>query len=208
MFGLNRRELRMLAPLETPIRIQDFLDTVPCNLEKTGQTYRSPRRSLRDGKMHCLEGALVAAVALWIHGRPPLLLDLKTDDDVDHVVALYRVGRCWGAISKTNHATLRFRDPVYRTLRELALSYFHEYFDDRTGRKLLTSASARAFDLRRHGEGWVTAEEDLHAIAEALDEAAHVRLVPRASAAHLREADAMERKAGRLLEWRRNDPRT
>lgn len=208
MFGLNARELALLRPLDTPIRIQDFLDRFPCNLEKGGQTYRSPRRALASGKMHCLEGALVAALALWLHRRPPLLLDLKTEEDVDHVVALYRVSNRWGAISKTNHATLRFRDPVYATIRELALSYFHEYFDNETGIKLLRSHSTRPFDLRRLGTGWVTARADLHGLAAALDEAPHSLLVPRASLPHLRLADAMERKAGRIVEWSRRDPRT
>ena len=121
----------------------------------------SPRRALREGKMHCFEGALLAATALWLRGEGPLLLDLKTKDDFDHVVALYKKNDRWGAISKTNHATLRFRDPVYRTVRELAVSYFHEYFDNKSGKKTLRSYS-RPLDLRTFGTNWITTEKDLY----------------------------------------------
>ncbi len=208
MFGLTKIEMRDLRTLTTPARIQDFLDAFPVNLEKNGGTYMSPRRVLAEQKMHCFEGALVAALAFWIRGGRPLLLDLKTHGDVDHVVALYRVRGYWGAVSKTNHATLRFRDPVYRTLRELGLSYFHEYFNDTTGRKVLRSCSARPFDLRRFGTSWVTSAENLQPLADAIDQAPHQQLVAKANIRHLRRADAMERRAGDLREWHTADPRT
>ncbi len=115
MFGLAKSELTTLKKLSTPIKIQDYLDSLPINWEHGGETYMSPRRVLREKKAHCLEGALLAACALWIAGKKPLLLDLKTSGDEDHVVALYREGGRWGAISKNNHVTLRFRDPVYLT---------------------------------------------------------------------------------------------
>ena len=137
MFGLTKQELKIFKKLNTPIKIQDFLDKIPMNWEKKGETYFSPRRALEARKMHCLEGAIFAATALWLQGEKPLLLDLKAKGDDDHVVALYRRNGYWGAISKTNHAALRFRDPVYKTIRELALSYFHEYFLDRDGKKIL-----------------------------------------------------------------------
>src|SRR3989338_6552129 len=127
MFGLSKKELAIFKKLNTPIKIQDFLDKIPMNWEKKGETYFSPRRALEARKMHCLEGAIFAATALWLQGEKPLLLDLKAKGDDDHVVALYRRNGYWGAISKTNHAALRFRDPVFKTLRELAVSYFHEY---------------------------------------------------------------------------------
>lgn len=202
MFGLTTQELGILKKLRTPIRIQEYIDTFPINFEEHGETYMSARRTLREKKMHCLEGALVAALALWLQGERPLLLDLKAEGDDDHVVALYRKNGYWGAISKTNHATLRFRDPVYRTLRELALSYFHEYTHPKTGKKCLRSYSARPFDLRKLGRGWVACEDDLHHIAEAIDDAPHTRLFPKQQEAHVRKADKMERRAGALIEWR------
>src|SRR3989344_5895747 len=130
-YGLTRTELVALRRLRTPQKIQDFLNTLPANFELRGETYRSPRGVLRDRTAHCFEGALLAAAAFLVNGEPLLLLDLKTAADVqdtDHVVALFRRRGRWGSVSKTNHAVLRYREPVYRTVRELALSYFHEYF--------------------------------------------------------------------------------
>lgn len=207
-FGLTRSELSILMPLTTPIKIQDWLDATPLNWEKHGETYMSPRRTLRAHKMHCLEGALLAAATLWLHNEPPLLLDLKTNHDIDHVVALYKRHGYWGAISKTNHASLRFRDPMYKTLRELALSYFHEYFEDRTGKKVLSSYSSQPFNLKILGTNWITAEEDLLSIVKAVDWAPHRRLIPKRNVRLVRPADRMERRAGKLIEWPRSDQRT
>src|SRR3954468_3158885 len=140
-------EFRVLKKLNSPRKVQDFLDTVPINFERGGETCMSPLRTLRRNRAHCMEGALVAALALWMHGRPPLIMDLKTsNDDVDHLVAVFKIGRHWGGITKTNHAVLRYREPVYRDLRELAMSFFHEYFLD-SGKKTLRAYS-EPFDLR------------------------------------------------------------
>lgn len=126
MYGLTPKEYQFLKRLNTPNKIQDYLDTLPINYEKSGETYHSPRFVLQHKKAHCLEGALLAAVALMIQGYKPLLLDLRTTSrDTDHVVASENFNGYWGAISKTNHAVLRYRDPIYKTPRELALSYFH-----------------------------------------------------------------------------------
>jgi len=208
MFGLSKKELVVFKKLNTPIKIQNFLDKIPMNWEKRGETYMSPRRALRAQKMHCLEGAIFAATALWLRGEKPLLLDLKAKGDDDHVVALYRRNGYWGAISKTNHAALRFRDPVYKTIRELALSYFHEYFRDRDGKKTLVSYSSKPFDLRRFGVKWVTAEEDLHHIVEAIDIAPHKQIYPKKNRGLIRPADVMERRAGKIIEWKRSHPKT
>lgn len=196
-----------LKKLNTPVAIQNFLDAVPINWEKRGETYMSPQRALQANKMHCFEGALVAAVALWMHGEPPLVMDLKAHGDDDHVVALYKRNGYWGAISKTNHATVRFRDPVYKTIRELALSYFHEYFSNATGKKCLVSYSGPV-NLKRFGTRWLTAKEDLDAMAVAIDSVRHFKFYPQKNAIFLRRADAMERKAGELVEWRKKDRRT
>ena len=208
--GLAKRQYQTLARLRTPINIQDFLDALPMNWENGGDTHRSPACALRAKKAHCIEGALLAAAALWIAGEPPLLMDLWADeerDGEDHLVALYKRGRYWGAVSKTNHASIRFRDPIYRTPRELALSYFHEWFLNTTGEKTLTAYS-RPYDLSRLGPDWVAAREDLWHLDDILNALPHYPLMPRGHERYLRRADAMERRAGRLIEWKRSDPRT
>ena len=208
MFGLTKDELAVLKKLSSPIKIQNYLDTIPMNFEKKGETYMSPRRVLRENKAHCLEGALLAATALWLNGEKPLLFDLQAPGDDDHVVALYYRHGYWGAISKTNHAALRFRDPVYKTLRELALSYFHEYFSNQTRRKTLRAHSTAPFNLKKLGTKWIIAEEELYKIAEAVDQAPHDQLVTQPNLRLIRPADAMELKAGKIIEWRESNPRT
>jgi len=208
--GFTRVEYATLARLTTPIKIQDFLDTLAFNHEKGGDTHASPRRVLKAGKAHCIEGALLAAAALWIAGEPPLIMNLSSrmgKGDVDHVVTLYKRGGRYGAIGKTNHAVLRFRDPVYRTPRELALSYFHEWFINETREKTLECYS-KPLDLRRFGTDWITAEKDLWDVADALAERKHYFLVPKGNWRHVRKADDMELAAGQLVEWTKSDPRT
>ncbi|OHA83806.1 MAG: hypothetical protein A2937_01910 [Candidatus Yonathbacteria bacterium RIFCSPLOWO2_01_FULL_47_33b] len=210
MFGLSKEELAVLKKLSTPQKIQDYLDALPQNHEKNGETYLSPRRVLREQKAHCIEGALLAAVALWLQGERPLLLDLKTvniEIDSDHVVALYKKNGYWGAISKTNHAVLRYRDPIYKTVRELALSYFHEYFLVTNGEKTLRGYS-RPVSLKRFGTDWITAEENLSHIAEALDTVIHFPLIPTGNEHHIRPASPVERKACSIPEWSKDNLRT
>jgi hypothetical protein len=208
MFGLSKKELAVLQKLTTPEKIQDFLDRLPINHCKNGPTCFSPRRVLREKKAHCIEGAMLAATALWLHGEPPLLLDLRSNkDDYDHVVALYKQNGYWGALSKTNYPVLRYRDPIYRTVRELALSYFHEYILLETGEKTLLCYS-RPFSLKSFGTEWMTAEADLWDIACALDETQHFNLVPKKNAKFLRPASRLEKKAGALFEWDKKNRRT
>ena len=208
MFGLNRREQAILRKLSTPRKIQDFLDRLPVNYEKSGDTHFSPRRVLREGKAHCVEGALLAAAALWMHGKPPLLLDLKTIEfDDEHVVALFKEHGHWGAISKTNHAVVRYRDPIYKTVRELAMSYYHEYFRDRDGLKTLASYS-RPFDLRTLGDYWVTSEKDLWELDDILNRVPHYKVVPKKCRRLVRRATPFERKVLNVREWSPRDPRT
>ncbi len=203
MENISRAERRVFERLSTPTRIQDYLERLPANFETTGETCRSPRRVINDRTAHCVEGALLAAAALWYHAQPPLLLDLKTTtDDLEHVVALFRRGGYWGAISKTNHAVLRYREPVYRSVRELAMSYFHEYFLD-NGKKTLRSFS-RPFDLRGHRlRGWVTSADDLWNVCSALDQSPHQAIVPSSMIRDLRRADPIEREAGKIVQWKR-----
>ena len=201
--NLNARELILFRKLNSPKKIQDFLEAVPINFDHKKDTCASPRTMLRKNKAHCIEGAFFAAAVLWFHGQKPLLLDLQAvDDDYDHVVALFRGKKgYWGAISKTNHAVLRYREPVYKSVRELTLSYFHEYFDD-GGRKNLRAFS-RPFNLAKFGNGWITSNTDLWHIAEALDDSPHFKILTRSMISQLRRADAIEIKAGKLIEWKR-----
>ena len=208
--GLTKRDYEKLARLTTPIKIQDFLDTLPMNWEKSGDTHHSPALALAARKAHCIEGALIAATALWIAGERPLLMDLwanEARDGEDHLVALYTRGAYWGAISKTNHAALRFRDPIYRTVRELALSYFHEWFLNTTGEKTL-EAYSMPYNLSRLGTSWVASREDLWHLDDILNAVRHYPLVPKGHVPHVRPADGVELRAGRLVEWKRSDMRT
>lgn len=205
MYGLSPSELRILKPLTTPEKIQDFLDTLPTNFEKRGETCMSPRRVLRERIAHCMEGAMLAALALRLHGHPPLVMDLKVrSEDDDHIVTPFKIKGHWGAISKTNHGTVRYRDPVYRTLRELVMSYFHEYTDTK-GYKVLHWYSAPVNLSRFDRRGWVTAEEELFYIPQYIDTARHYQLLKPSHKKILRRADRMERKLGSMLEWKEKE---
>ena len=205
IFRLNKKEEALFKKLRTPEKIQDYLDTLPFNLEKYGLTFYSPRAVIREGKAHCIEAACLAAAALWYHGADPLILDLRAlRYDYDHVVTLFKQNGYWGAISKTNHGVLRYRDPIYRTVRELALSYFHEYYLTTTGRKTLREYS-RPFNLKRFGTQWMTSEESLIDIAEALDRSRHYSLVPKVNERWLRPAASIEKEMGAIPEWKKTD---
>ena len=173
-FGLSRESARTLRSLKTPARIQKFLDAMTYQYEDTAW---SPQRALREGKGHCLEGALVAAAALRLNGHPPLLMDLEAVHDDDHVIALYRERGLWGGIAKSNFAGLRFRTPVYRTLRELALSYFEHYYNLR-GERTLRAYSTPVNLERVDRQAWMTAEEDVWCVTELLLAAKHYPLFP------------------------------
>lgn len=208
MYGLTSHELKLLRSLRTPKKIQDFLDTLPINFEDGGDTCMSPRMVLKKKTAHCMEGAMLAALALRLAGHKPLVMDLKvTDDDYDHVVALFREHGCWGAISKTNHGTLRYRDPIYKTIRELAMSYFHEY-TTKSGKKVLRSYS-RPVDLSRFDEqGWMTQEDDVWYVPEYIDGVRHFTMLTPRQTKNLRPSDAMERTLGSLLEWKAQGKRS
>ena len=199
--GLAARERAILARLATPERIQRFIDAIPANHEAGGETVLSVREVLRQHRAHCIEGAFVAACALWVNGRPPLVMHLDCDPaDWPHVVALFRRGRAWGAISKSNHIGLRYRDPVYRNLRELAMSYFHEYCD-RHGRRTLVSHSA-AFDLRRVDPAlWVTSAAPCWEAHDRLANLRHYPLVAPRQRAVLSRLDPFERKISSIAQF-------
>lgn len=206
---LTADERRLFARLNAPSKIQDHLDTLPINFELTGETYLSPRRVIREKRAHCMEGAVFAAAVLAYHGQKPILMDLQTaDPDDDHVIALFRDGDLWGAISKTNHPILRYRDAIYRTPRELAMSYFHEYFLEENGKKTLRTYSA-PFDISKFApEKWVTSAEDLGWLAGALDWSRHFPLLSKVSIKKLRPASRIERRAISLTEWNERGKKT
>lgn len=207
MFGFTQTELAVLKPLNTPEKIQDFLDILPANLSERGDTLYSPRLVLREQKATCIEGALLAVAVLTLHHQPAWLLDLRTKQyDQDHVVTLFKKGRYWGALSKTNHAVLRYRDPIYRSVRELALSYFHEFFMASDGRKTMLDYS-KPFSLHRFGTAWMTSEKDLWSLGMALDDTRHFSILPQDHRIRLRQATSIERSAYALVEWPGHDPR-
>jgi hypothetical protein len=191
-FGLSRAELRTLRALKTPQRIQSFVDALAYQYADTAG---SPKRVLRERKGHCLEGALLAAAALRVNGHPPLLMDLEAVRDDDHVVALYRERGLWGGIAKSNFAGLRFRAPIYRTLRELAVSYFEHYYNLRGDRTL--RAWAGPVNLARLDRlGWMTEEEDVWCVPELLIAARHHPLFPHEVARALPRLDRRSFEAG------------
>ena len=191
-FGLSPREVRTLRDLKTPAKIQKFVDSIDYQYADTAL---SPRRVLRERKGHCLEGALVAAAALRMNGHKPLLMDLEAVRDDDHVIALYRVQGLWGGIAKSNFAGLRFRAPVYRTLRELALSYFEHYYNLR-GERTLRAYSAPVNLTRLDGNAWMTSEEDVWCVTDLLIAARHYPLVPHKVASALPRLDRRSFQAG------------
>jgi hypothetical protein len=192
--GFNPKELRKLRSLKTPAGIQAYLDDLPYHLADTAW---SPRVVLREGTAHCLEGAIFAAAALRVVGFPPLLLDLEADHDTDHVIAVFKSRGHWGALAKSNFTGCRYREPVHRTLRELALSYFNTYFNlrgERTLRRYSRPVNLAKFDRR----GWMTSEKGVWFIAEHLCDIPHRPLLKRGLEKHLVRIDARTMKAEML----------
>ncbi len=201
MFGLDEKELKILRQLNTPKKIQDFLNEMPINFEERGDTCMSPRMVLKQNKAHCIEGAMLAAVALRLNGEKPLVVDMTASkNDFDHVICVFRRNGMWGCVSKTNHAVLRYREPIYRNIRELIMSFFHEYSDD-FGKKNLRSYSLPV-DLSRFDYlNWITAEEDVWFVPDYLAKVRHFPILNLKQIHGLRRADDIEIKAGKLLEW-------
>lgn len=198
MYGLDKSEEIFLRSLSTPSKVQDYLDSLPFNFEENGETCMSPKRVLQEHKAHCLEGGMLAAVALMLQGRKPLLMNLKVDRrDDDHVVALFQEHGYWGAVSKTNHAVLRYRDPVYRSVRELAMSYFHEYFLTKDGSKTMKGYS-KPINLRKFGIKWITEEKDLWGIAESIFDGEHEEVIPKENRCLIQKASKVEREAAKI----------
>jgi hypothetical protein len=203
--GLLKSEFQALKRLQTPRHIQDFLNRVPTNHEMGGETLYSVRNVLVYRRAHCMEAAMLAACALWIHGESPLVMRLGCDpSDYPHVLAVFRRGVRWGAISKSNGAYLRFRDPVYASLRELAMSYFHEYAN-KSGRKTLRSYST-PLDLRRLDTTlWVTSADNCWLAHDRLERSRHYPLLDPKDARRVMRRDSFEWDIAGLEEY--PDPR-
>ena len=214
---LTPAEISILKKLSTPNKVQDFLDHFPVNFSKIGESIKSPKWVIENKSAHCIEAAIFAAAALAYHDQEAFLMDLRASkDDEDHVVALFKENGLWGAISKTNHPQLRWRDAVYKTERELALSYFNEYFlfepyhfakkvgKGKLGTKTLREYS-KPFDIAKFDPGvWWTADS-LDWLAEKLDDSPHMPLLSKSAIKNLRKASAVEIESAKLKEWKKGN---
>ncbi len=203
MEKFSKKEIALFKKLNTPAKVQDFLNGLNNNFEHNGKdTVKSPIRVIREGNAHCIEGAILGAYILSLHGHKPLLMHLKTTKaDLEHIIMPFKVDGFWGALSKTNHAVLRYRDPIYKTIRELALSYFHEYYLD-SGVKTLRSYSV-PLNLNIFKDDWATSEENLFGIDEELDRIKHYDLFPKKILKNLRKAEKIEIEAGKLIQYKK-----
>jgi len=189
---LRPGERRLLKRLDRPARIQEFLDSIPYSADKF---YRCPRRVIEDRKAHCFDGALFAAAALRRLGFPALIVDMHAVRDDDHLIALFRRAGCWGAVAKSNFVGLRYREPVYRSLRELAMSYFEDFYNP-AGEKTLRTYT-RPIRLARFDRlDWETRDEGLETIARHTDRVPRIRLITPALARGLSLLDDRSYRAG------------
>lgn len=198
---LTPAEHRALARLDTPQKIQTFIEKLPPNFELKGDTCMSPRQVLTTRTAHCAEAAVLAVAALTYHGKPAWLMDIQAlPSDQDHIVTLFKEGGLWGAISKTNHAVLRWRDPIYRSVRELAMSYAHEY-NLNYGKKSMRAYS-KPFSLTRYPlSRWLIAPGDLFWLMEDIDRSPHLPLAPKAALRRMRRMTRIELKSQDVTEW-------
>ena len=204
MFGLNQDEIDLFKKCNTPQKIQDLIDTIPINFEASGEdTFLSPREVLKQNRAHCIEAACLAAAILQFHGQPPLIVDLTAvKSDEDHVIAVFKQHGHWGAISKTNHAVLRYREPVYKTIRELVMSYFHEYIKNETKKKTLRSYTNPINLKQFNAKKWITDKEYIGYIVDKIYATKHFPILSRKQIATLRRADDIEIKSGKIHEWK------
>jgi hypothetical protein len=192
---LTKREKEVLQKLTSPAKIQYFLDSIPYSTESI---YRCPLRVLRERVAQCFDGALFAAAALQRIGQAPVILDLIPNQrDDDHVLALFKTGKHWGAIAKSNFAGLRFREPIFRTLRELALSYFEQYYN--TAREKTLRGYSLPLNLKTFNRlGWIYRDQPLELIAKKLDMLKHFPLLTRKMISGLQPVDLRSHQAGLL----------
>ncbi len=188
----TREEQKILSGLDRPARIQDFLDCIPYSTEPV---YRCPRSVLRDRQAHCYDGAVFAAAALRRLGYPPVVVNMMAERDDEHLVAVFREDGHWGAVAKSNTTGLRFREPVYRSLRELLMSYFEQYFNVEGLRSL--RSYMRPFDLTAMDHlNWMTDDAAMDVIASRLDRRRRIPLISEQMVRHLSLVDKRSFEAG------------
>ncbi len=203
MLELSKEEIKFFKKLNTANKIQDYLDSTPFNFEKRKETCHSPISVIKNKKAHCLEGGLLAATALLINGREPIIVSLKVKKgDFDHIITLYKENGYYGCISKTNHNVLRFRDPVYKSVRELVMSYFHEYFFVTNGEKTLLGYT-KPINLKKFGTKWITSQECLFDIAEKIYDTPIISVIPKENKKYIRKASLIERKSANIPEYKK-----
>lgn len=204
-FGYTEKEIRIFKRLNTSKKIQDYINLIPFNFEEKWGTCMSPRKVIEVNKADCIEGAIFASAVLEYHGKKPLILDLrsiKKPYDYDHVVAIFKEGNFFGAISKTNHSVLRYRDPIYKSVRELVMSYFNEYFLN-NGQKTLREYSD-LLDLNKFNKiSWRTTDKNLHQIMDKLDSIKHYKILTDKQVKNLRKADKIEIESTKKEEYKR-----
>jgi hypothetical protein len=190
--GFRPFELRRLRQLKSPHGVQWFVDSLAYH---DADTAWSPRRVLAERTAHCLEGAIFAAAALRVLGHPPLIVDIEAQRDTDHVIAVFRSDGRWGAVAESNFAGLRFREPVYHSLRELVMSYFDDYFNLRRYRSM--RGYSRPVNMARFDHlGWMTTPKPLWFVAEHLLGLKHIPLITRAMARRLTLVDQRRYESG------------
>jgi hypothetical protein len=193
---LTTAERKLLNAMKTPADIQAFLDGMPYSAE---QVNRSALQVLRERQAHCLDGGLFAAALLRRQGHPPLILDMQPDpgQDDDHVLALYRIEGCWGAVAQSNYTGLRYREAIHRTLRELVLSYFEDFFNNlaqKTLRYFTRPVNLTRFD----SQGWMWSSQGVDAVEEYLHKARLFPLITPAQTARLVAVEELSFQAGRI----------
>ncbi len=187
-------DLKMSKKLDSPIKIQMFLDSIPYN---TRSGTKSPVNVLKQKNAHCFEGALFAAAALKNMGHKPLIIDMRAVNDDDHVIAVFKINNRWGAVAKSNFTTLRYREPVYKTIRELVMSYFDFYYNTK-GEKTLREYS-NPFNLDRfEKQKWMTTDKDLTQIGDELDKAKHHQIADKKTIKNFSKVDKKLYDAGLL----------
>lgn len=185
-------ERRAFARLNSPAKIQEFLDNIPYSAE---ERYRCPRSVLQDRMAHCYDGALFAAAALRRLGHAPLIIDMLAHNDDDHLLALFKEDGHWGAVAKSNFVGLRYREPIYRTVRELVMSYFEDFYNvarEKTLRRYTVPLDLKTFDK----QDWMTRDETMDVIADKLEAIRKVAVVTPKMAARLQPVDKRSFEAG------------
>ena len=190
----TKDEISFLKTMSDPDYIQGFLDSIEYN---PVYECRSPRWVIKKKSAHCFEGALFAAAALEFNGYQPLIVDLKAYNDDDHVIAIFKKDGYWGSVAKSNFTSLRYREPVYRTLRELIMSYFDFYFNT-DGDKSLRSYSAPLNLTIYNPRHWTTTDEDLEYIGDKLEQLHHYPVVNEKMIKNLKRASSIMLAAGML----------